>query len=123
MNFDKLDATPRSSVAGSPAPEVGTPIPGVSTPALNNVGAAGAPLAAIPTGPTPLEQAEERDKTVPTAALDKAILESITQAARGDEKKVKDYLAGIMIVGGGSLTPGLNHFLEERYEHQPPFLS
>lgn len=111
INFETATGTPRSSVAGSPAPDLGTPIPGASTPALNG----GMPLSImLPTGPTPLELAEERDKTVPVLPLDQAIAESINHATKGDEKKTKEYLASIMIVGGGSLVPGLNHLLEER---------
>ncbi|KAF8461901.1 hypothetical protein BDZ91DRAFT_367047 [Kalaharituber pfeilii] len=116
INFETSAATPRSSVAGSPAPE-GTPVPGTASPALNGSGGGGSgavPLILMPTGPTPLELAEERDKTVPILALDQAIAESISHAAKGDERKIKEYLGSIMIVGGGSLVAGLNHLLEER---------
>ena len=68
----------------------------------------------MPSGPTPMELAEERDKTLPIMPLDQAIVESISHATKGDEKKIKEYLTSIILVGGGSLVPGLNHFLEER---------
>ena len=118
INLETTAATPRSSIAGSPAPE-GTPIPGISTPALLN---GGGPASfghlgglLVPIGPTPLELAEERDKQVPVCPLDQAIVESITHASKGDEKKIKEYLGSIMIVGGGSQVAGLNHLLEEKY--------
>ncbi|KAI5794394.1 hypothetical protein DFH27DRAFT_516354 [Peziza echinospora] len=116
MNFDALSGTPRSSVAGSPAPESGTPNPGASTPALNGNGGLQIGMGGImiPSGPTPMELAEERDKTLPIMPLDQAIVESINHATKGDEKKIKEYLTSIILVGGGSLVPGLNHFLEER---------
>ncbi|RPB20758.1 actin-like ATPase domain-containing protein [Terfezia boudieri ATCC MYA-4762] len=112
INLETTAATPRSSIAGSPAPE-GTPIFGASTPAFNFGGPV--PFShVVPIGPTPLELAEERDKQVPVCPLDQAIVESITHASKGDEKKIKEYLGSIMIVGGGSQVAGLNHLLEER---------
>lgn len=122
MNLETTAATPRSSIAGSPVPESGTPIPGTSTPALNG----GGPVSfgqfpmLMSTGPTPFELAEERDKTVPVLPLDQAIAECITHAAKGDEKKTKEYLGSIMIVGGGSMLAGLNHLLEERFVNTLP---
>jgi actin-related protein 8 len=59
---------------------------------------------------------EHRDDILPVYALDNAILTSIAHAARSDEKKMRDFIGGIMIVGGGSLTSGLNLFLEERLQ-------
>ncbi|PWW73583.1 actin-like ATPase domain-containing protein [Tuber magnatum] len=117
------DTTPRSSIAGSPAPE-GTPAPpGTTTPlipgpgGIPHPGSVGAPQ---PTGPTPVEQAEDRDRVVPIMPLDAAIVESITHAAKGEEKKIKDFLASIMVVGGGSLVSGFNHQLEERIRALKP---
>lgn len=46
--------------------------------------------------------AEERDRTPPIVPLDQAILESVTQGARGDERKLRDFLGGIMLVGGAA---------------------
>ncbi|KAI9793149.1 MAG: actin-like protein arp8 [Piccolia ochrophora] len=109
---DKLDATPRSSVAGSPAPEEnGTPQPGAaSTPAPGMNG--------TPTVPNPMAEkiysAEERDRILPILPLDTAILTSITHSAQADERKTRDFLGGIMVIGGGGAVPGFLTFLEER---------
>ncbi|CAI7597338.1 unnamed protein product [Penicillium bialowiezense] len=105
----KVDATPRSSVAGSPAPEpTSTPQPaGAATPA--------APAAA----PRP-PAVEHRDDIMPVFGLDNAILTSIAHAARSDDKKMRDFIGGIMVVGGGSLTQGFHPFLEERLQTLRP---
>lgn len=107
--FQDPDATPRSSVAGSPAPEAnGTPQPGgTGTPAPGPNGT----LNAQPPAP-PL--VEERDDVLPVFPLDGAILTSIKHAARTDERKLRDFLGGIMVVGGGSQVPGFLAYLEER---------
>lgn len=65
--------------------------------------------------------AKERHQTLPIVPLDQAILESVTQAARGDERKLRDFLGGIVLVGGASKTPGLRDFLETRVREQRPF--
>ena len=105
------EATPRSSVAGSPAPEaVGTPqAPGASTPAVN-----------APAAQAPRSAVEYRDDILPVYALDNAILTSIAHAARSDEKKMRDFIDGIMVVGGGTLTSGFHLFLEERLQYLRP---
>ncbi|KAI9802914.1 MAG: hypothetical protein M1825_002145 [Sarcosagium campestre] len=110
---EKLETTPRSSVAGSPAPEDGgtpQPGPGHSSPVPGANGLA--------PPPNPIDEkiaaAEQRDKILPILPLDAAILLSITQAAQSDERKTRDFLGGIMVVGGGSQTPGFYGFLEER---------
>ena len=102
------EATPHSSVAGSPAPEAAaTPqAGGTNTPAT----------ATAPAAPPARPAVEYRDDILPVFALDNAILTSIAHAARSDEKKMRDFIGGIMIVGGGSLTSGLNLFLEERLQ-------
>lgn len=64
--------------------------------------------------------AEERDKTIPIMAMDKAIIESINQGARGDDRKMRDFFGGIMLIGGGSKTPGLPLFLENRLRELKP---
>lgn len=107
-----MEATPRSSVAGSPAPEaVGTSTPqaggGSSTPVP---GGQTSTLPPAPRGPT----IEERDDILPIFPLDNAILTSIMHAARSDDRKMRDFLGGIMVLGGGSLVPGFHAFLEER---------
>ncbi|KAJ5787500.1 hypothetical protein N7457_002490 [Penicillium paradoxum] len=107
-----VEGTPRSSVAGSPAPEnTGTPqAGGASTPAI------AAPAAQPPRPPA----VEERDDIMPIFGLDNAILTSIAHAARSDEKKMRDFIGGIMVVGGGSLTSGFHLFLEERLQTLRP---
>ncbi|PWY73610.1 actin-like ATPase domain-containing protein [Aspergillus heteromorphus CBS 117.55] len=108
----ELEGTPRSSVAGSPAPEaVGTPQAG-ATPVPGGQG----PATSQPRAPT----VEERDDILPVFPLDNAILTSIAQAARSDERKMRDFLGGIMVVGGGSLVNGLHPFLEERLQTLRP---
>ncbi|KAJ9137244.1 Actin-related protein 8 [Pleurostoma richardsiae] len=64
--------------------------------------------------------AAERDAVLPVAPLDIAILTSIQNAARGDEKKVRDLLGSIMVVGGGSKTPHFTTVLEERLRARRP---
>ncbi|KAJ5143758.1 uncharacterized protein N7515_002545 [Penicillium bovifimosum] len=107
-----LDGTPRSSVTGSPVPEnTGTPQAGGTT--------ASAAVAAATQAPRPLP-VEERDDIMPIFGLDNAILTSIAHAARSDEKKMRDFIGGIMVVGGGSLTSGLHLYLEERLQSLRP---
>ncbi|KAI9895072.1 MAG: actin-like protein arp8 [Vezdaea aestivalis] len=103
------DATPRSSVAGSPAPETsGTPQANAEN-GLN--GARGR-------SPSPI-----REDPLPVLPLDQAILLSIAHGARGDERKTKDFVSGIMLTGGGSLTPGLHTHLEQRLKELKPSIS
>jgi actin-related protein 8 len=104
----ELEATPRSSVAGSPAPEQ------LSTPQVTGNGTP----AAIQTlhGPTVVV----RDDVLPLFPLDAAIIKSIMNAARSDERKMRDFLGGIMVVGGGSLVSGFHGFLEERLHNLRP---
>ncbi|PLB47989.1 actin-like ATPase domain-containing protein [Aspergillus steynii IBT 23096] len=110
----ELDATPRSSVAGSPVPEaVGTP----------QAGGAGTPVAGGQTQNVSHPRApavEERDDILPVYPLDNAILTSIAHAARSDERKMRDFLGGIMLVGGGSQINGFHSFLEERLQTLRP---
>ncbi|CAI7567288.1 unnamed protein product [Penicillium glandicola] len=110
-----LEGTPRSSVAGSPGPEnTGTPqAGGTSTPAAT---------AAAAQAPRP-PAVEDRDDIMPVFSLDNAILTSIAHAARSDEKKMRDFIGGIMVVGGGSLTSGFHLFLEERLQALRPGFS
>ncbi|KAJ5931834.1 hypothetical protein N7516_006323 [Penicillium verrucosum] len=110
-----LEGTPRSSVAGSPGPEnTGTPqAGGTNTPAA---------VAAAAQPPRP-PAVEDRDDIMPVFGLDNAILTSIAHAARSDEKKMRDFIGGIMVVGGGSLTSGFHLFLEERLQALRPGFS
>jgi actin-related protein 8 len=57
---------------------------------------------------------EERDDVNPIFPLDQAILTSIAHAARSDDRKMRDFLGGIMVLGGGSQVQGFHPFLEER---------
>ncbi|KAI2789070.1 hypothetical protein POX_e07097 [Penicillium oxalicum] len=111
--IQEQDATPRSSVAGSPVPETaGTPQ------ATGNTAPASAPTTQPARQPV-----EYRDDILPVFPLDNAILTSIAHAARSDEKKMRDFIGGIMIVGGGSLTNELHAFLEARLKAlRPGFL-
>lgn len=108
--FHEQEATPRSSVAGSPPPEAGeTPLPGgPGTPAVGANG--GNEETKEPTGP----MIEERDDILPVFPLDQAIMGSIRNAARSDERKLRDFLGGIMVVGGGCQVPGFYSYLEAR---------
>lgn len=110
--------TPRSSIAGSPAPEgTNTPNPDRDTP----MGDADRPLIFHDPVLEKTKIADERDKVLPMMPLDHAILESLSQGARGDDRKLRDFFGGIMLVGGGSKTPGLGAFLETRLRELRPF--
>jgi actin-related protein 8 len=62
----------------------------------------------------------DRDSVLPVTPLDLAILTSVTHAAKGDNKKVRDFLGSIMAVGGGIKTPGLITFLEGKLKARRP---
>ncbi|KAF2663762.1 chromatin remodeling complex subunit [Microthyrium microscopicum] len=108
--LQEMDGTPRSSAANSPAPE-GTPQPRQGSPSGDATGANG-------TRPEPIDDrlriAEESDRILPIMPLDEAIIVSIRQAARSDDRKMRDFLGGVMLVGGGCKMPGFNTFLEDR---------
>jgi len=61
-----------------------------------------------------------QDRTVPVMPLDQAILVSITEGARGDDRKMRDFLGGIMVLGGGSKTPMFTSYLEQRLRALQP---
>ncbi|KAI0024581.1 putative chromatin remodeling complex subunit [Xylariomycetidae sp. FL0641] len=67
--------------------------------------------------------AAERDSVLPIAPLDIAILTSIQNAARGEDKKLRDYLGSIMVVGGGSKTPLFAQTLEDKLRQRRPDLA
>ncbi|KAI9721104.1 MAG: hypothetical protein M1812_002585 [Candelaria pacifica] len=117
--LNELDTTPRSSIAGSPAPEAnGTPQPGgSSTPAQ---GANGISSALASFNNDKNIAAQERDRILPILPLDNAVLTCIAHGARDDERKMRDFLGGIMIIGGGSQIPGFHTFLEERMRELRP---
>lgn len=71
---------------------------------------------------TQKDLAIERDSVLPIAALDDAIFISIQHAAKGDEKKARDFFGGIMVVGGGSKTSHFGTFLEEKLRAKRPDL-
>ncbi|KAH8691238.1 putative chromatin remodeling complex subunit [Talaromyces proteolyticus] len=107
------EATPRSSVAGSPAPEAS------STPQINNGTGTPAPttdkLSTTLLPPAPRAPSiEERDDVLPIFPLDQAILTSVEHAARSDDRKMRDFMGGIMLVGGGSQITGFHAYLEAR---------
>lgn len=151
FNFlSRADATPGTSNAPSPAPEgANTPVPppyifggsrdginggspapsgpnGSGTPAPTNGTSLAIPGAAA--GET-LQQrsakslAAERDAVLPLAPLDIAVMTSIQNAAKGDDKKVRELLGSIMVVGGGSKTPHFAPFLEEKLKGRRPDLA
>jgi len=63
-----------------------------------------------------------RDDVLPIIALDKAIYMSIEHGSRGDERKMRDFTGGIMLIGGCSLIKGLDSYLENRLSHLKPGL-
>ena len=116
--------TPRSSVAGTPAPEGSpaptgrtSPVPGAA--AEGNGGPAQSNNVVDPTIER-IRAAEERDKILPIMPLDVAILRSIQQGAKSDDRKMRDFFGGIMVVGGGAKVPGFNSFLEVKLREMLP---
>ncbi|KAK1751830.1 putative actin-related protein 8 [Echria macrotheca] len=151
FNFiSRAEATPGTSNAPSPAPEgASTPVPppyifgsrdGVNggspapsgmnggTPAppnsfsFTNGGAAGAETTTTFQRPAK-SLAAERDAVLPTAPLDIAIMTSIQNAAKADDKKVRELLGSIMVIGGGSKVPHFAPFLEEKLKLRRPDLA
>ena len=97
------ERTPASTV-GSPAPEDDdTPVP---------IGEANTA--------TEVLASSVRDDVLPVIALDTAILTSISHGARLDERKTRDLLSSVMVVGGGAQIPGFYMFLEERLKELRP---
>ncbi|OAR02560.1 hypothetical protein LLEC1_04123 [Akanthomyces lecanii] len=128
------NGTPMASHAGSPAPEgSGTPAPFVFG-AGKDGSAAGTPVpgaaSQAPAGLFVESQvrsadsiAAERDAVLPVAPLDIAILTSIQNAAKGDEKKLRDLLGSIMVIGGGAKVPQFTVVLEEKLKARRPDLT
>jgi actin-related protein 8 len=120
FNNADLETTPRSSVAGSPAPDgrAGSPTAGNG----GENGAAGAAGGAASADPLQdrMRAAEESDRVLPVMPLDAAIIASVRQAARGDDRKMRDFLGGVMVVGGGAKMPGFNQFLEVKLRESLP---
>ncbi|KAG8529983.1 uncharacterized protein KY384_005465 [Bacidia gigantensis] len=61
-----------------------------------------------------------RDDVLPIMPLDQAILASINHGARGDERKTREFLGQIMVIGGGAQVPGFYSFLEQRLKELRP---
>ncbi|KAK9414109.1 hypothetical protein SUNI508_02208 [Seiridium unicorne] len=138
----RTEGTPMGSTAASPAPEgASTPVPPAFVFGTNGtVTGTGSPAPPGPNGrngtsPAPppgmfvdaqartaRQIASERDAVLPVAPLDIAILTSIQNAAKGDEKKLRDYLGSIMVIGGGSKTPQFTQTLEEKLRARRPDL-
>jgi actin-related protein 8 len=150
--ISRADATPSASNAPSPAPEgANTPVPppfifgardgvngGSPAPSGRNGGTPAPPgssfangLATLPPSGLPIEAftrsakslAAERDAVLPIAPLDIAIMTSIQNAAKGDDKKVRELLGSIMVIGGGAKVPHFTTFLEEKLKIRRPDLS
>ncbi|KAM4057099.1 actin domain-containing protein [Hirsutella rhossiliensis] len=144
-----INGTPAASHAGSPAPEgTSTPIPppflfgsskdggGYDSPAPSGTRAAGTPVpgqfsqvsqpppGVFVDGPerSAAKVAAERDSVLPIAPLDIAILTSIQNAAKNDDKKLRDLLGSIMVIGGGSKVPQFTVVLEEKLKARRPDL-
>ncbi|KAK4152840.1 ARP8-like protein [Chaetomidium leptoderma] len=114
---------------GSPAPSArnggGTPAPANGTSALPGTSFDGGGGASQPQVQqrTAKSLAIERDSILPLAPLDIAIMTSIQNAAKGDEKKVKELLGSIMVIGGGAKIPHFAPFLEEKLKLRRPDLT
>ncbi|OQO07960.1 hypothetical protein B0A48_06752 [Cryoendolithus antarcticus] len=99
------DTTPASSVAGSPPPEdMGTPQPGDATESSD---------------PT-LPDTDALDLVVPIMPLHSAILTSIEHASGLDERRRRDLLGSIMLIGGMSKTPAFHTYLEAQLRAAMP---
>ncbi|KAI4156078.1 MAG: hypothetical protein LQ341_000053 [Variospora aurantia] len=97
------------SVVGSPAPEdEDTPVPGADgeTNGVKNE-----------------LDPSLRDDVLPVAPLDVAIFTSIVNGARNDDRKTREFLGGIMVIGGGAQIPGFYSYLEERLKESKPNLA
>ena len=115
-----LEATPHSSVAGSPERNLeSTPPPSGSqagSPAPDDL-----PVKKKKSGdddePLPIEY---RDDFIPSWPLHRAIQASVIAAAKGSPSKTRDFFGGIMLIGGSSVIPNLDRFLEEQLQVDQP---
>ncbi|KAJ1305045.1 hypothetical protein OPQ81_000085 [Rhizoctonia solani] len=105
----------------SPAPNGGTPAP-TTNGFQPQIQATPAPQGMFvdPSVPVSKLQAMERDSVLPIAPLDTAIMTSIQHAAKGDEKKTRDLMGSIMVIGGGAKIPHFTSYLEERLRARRP---
>lgn len=116
LNGDN-EATPKSSVAGSPPPD------GANTPlAIENEDGTNGDIIVDTFGQA--QQDDTRDKVVPIMPLDEAITQSILQASivnnHIDERKQRDFFGSIMLLGGASKTPQLQAYLEGQLRLKNP---
>lgn len=102
----KLNEVDRASTSA-----VGTPVPEDEETSMA-IGESGA-------GPD-VQETSIRDDILPIIALDTAILTSIAHGARNDERRTRDFLGSIMVIGGGSQVPGFYAFLEEKLKEVRP---
>jgi actin-related protein 8 len=127
MDLD-TGSTPRTSVAGSPAPESGTPnVDRAGTPSARGDDGEGGGAGAGEQRDQPasysgerIRAAEEADRVLPVMPVDQAIIESVSKGCKGDDKKMRDFFGGIMIVGGGAAMPGFAPYLEYRLRNLMP---
>ena len=103
--------TPLSSIAGSPAPDL------EATPQPDQKDAVDGANDSDAEEPISIER---RDDIIPVYSLDSAILTSIIHAARSSPQKTRDFLGGIMLIGGSSTIPGLAGHLEEALQALQP---
>ena len=146
----EANGTPATSNAPSPAPEgASTPVPppfvfgGKDKDGVNGTGSpaptgrnggtpapSGGPLGQSLQPPPGMfvdsfarsakALAAERDEVLPVASLDVAIMTAIQNAAKGDDKKVRDLLGSIMVIGGGAKVPHFTTLLEEKLRARRP---
>ncbi|KAL8706306.1 MAG: hypothetical protein Q9201_000625 [Fulgogasparrea decipioides] len=64
-----------------------------------------------------------RDDVLAIAPLDVAILTSIIHGARNDDRKARDFLGGIMVIGGGSQIPNFHNYLEGKLKTTRPIFA
>ena len=111
------ETTPRSSPTRSPPPEGSdTPQPGNHPPNIISA----SPVTALTPKSRKIAIAEERDRILPVMPLDEAILTSILYGAQSEEKRTRDFMGGIMVIGGGAQVPGFHGLLEERLKELRP---
>lgn len=112
LNNGDKDATPLSSPAASPPPEdAGTPHPANEDP--NNDDVASDLKTSQP-------DTEVMDRTVPIMPLEQAILTSIHHGSGADERRRREFMGSIMLIGGASKTPNLGPYLEMRLRQAVP---
>ena len=96
--FNQVKAAEPSVIHSSPAADMdGTPNPAAT--AENPVAEVLAPCL--------------RDDVLPIVGIHTAIINSIHGAAKGEDKKVREFLKSITVVGGCIKLPGLDHALEQ----------